>query len=167
VPNAEHDAALDRDALREQTRRWTATQRLLLVERVVEHMPEADLERLLVGLVRLDQVRTGDLDHPTSPADRVAAHAAATQRGDFLGDLIIRNKHGQREPWQTHAWVAATSHLFDLALEHRTEDALRDLVALVEEVDERCDRLVVFEDSCADENLGRQVEAARGIIGGP
>lgn len=142
--------------MREQARRWTDPQRRILIERVVEHVPDVVLERLLQGLVYLDK-QSASGGRPSLLHDRVAAHAAATRRGDFLGDLVIRNKHGQREPWQTQAWIAATSHLFDLALQRAHLDAdadtlaaLRSLVSLVKEVDKRIDELVVFEDDSAN-----------------
>lgn len=163
---------IDRESVREHTRRWSDPQRRVLVERVVEHLPDVILERLFEGLVRLDEHRVeGDL--PASGLhDRVAAHVAATRRGDFLGDLVIRNKHGQRQPWQTGAWIAATSHLFDLALRHadpkadvETAEALRILVALVAEVDERIDEFVVFEDDCASLRFHYDLQQARALLG--
>lgn len=149
---------LDRDALRRAVRNWSSSQRRLLVERAVEHLRDEDLERLLVDLLHLDRFRR-DPAESQSLVDRVADHVTATRRGDFLGDLMIRNRHGQREPEETRAWVAATSHLFDLAGEFvrngGSDAPLRALVDLVEDVDERPDELVVFEDSCARDELPR------------
>jgi len=107
VAQTEARAILDRNALREITRRWSSSQRSLLVERVLEHPPEQDLEPLLEGLVHLEGVRCDRADPPCLDG-RVADLVSSTRRGDFLGDLGVRNRHGQREPWQTRAWVAAT-----------------------------------------------------------
>ncbi|MCP3917196.1 MAG: hypothetical protein GY711_16730 [bacterium] len=170
MPPTEARAPLDRDALREISRRWSSSERRLLIERVLEHLPEEELERLLEGLVHLARVRCDRTD-PRHLDDRVADHVASTRHGDFLGDLVIRNAHGQREPWQTRAWVAATSLLFDLALDcarnNGTEDALRSLVALAEEVDERIDELVVLEDSSAREEFWHSLQAARSLLSRP
>lgn len=170
MPRAAPRPLLDRDALREISRRWSSSQRRLLVERVLEFSPDRDLERLLEGLVHLENARCDRTD-PPSLDDRVADHASSTRRGDFLGNYALRNEHGQREPWQTRAWVAATSHLFDLALastpSNGSQRALRSLNALVEEVDERIDDLVVFEDSCARDELGGSIQAARALLSTP
>ncbi|MCP3915946.1 MAG: hypothetical protein GY711_10360 [bacterium] len=148
---------------------WPATcARRLLIERVLEHLPENELESLLEGLVHLERVRCGRTD-PRRLGDRVADRVSTTRRGGFLGDLVIRNQHGQREPWQTRAWVAATSHLVDLALErprnNGDEATLRSLVTLVEEVDDRIDEFVAFEDSCACDELSCSLETARTLLG--
>jgi len=157
----------DRHALRAISRRWCSLQRRLLIERVLEHAREEDLERLLKGLVHLDAVRSERVD-PRSLVERVAAHVSATRSGAFLGEYVLRNAHGQREPWQTRAWVAATAHLFDLASDRGTtpfeEGALHSLIALVGEVDERTDELVEFEDSCASAALWDCVERARALL---
>ncbi len=111
--------------------------------------------------------------------EQALAHGAASAKDTVfdisdrgllgLGDLVIRNQHGQREPWQTRAWVAATSHLFDLALErprnNGDEATLRSLVTLVEEVDDRIDEFVAFEDSCACDELSCSLETARTLLG--
>lgn len=138
---------LNREAIRRQARTWTEVQRRLLVERVIEELPHPALARLLQGLV---QDPDGE-ERRIALAARVEAHVEATRRREFRGGLLLRNAHGQRAPWQTDAWTAATAHLFELASEREPLDAeastsLRALLALVEEVDERPDELVVFED---------------------
>jgi len=156
MPEAEDRAPLDRDALRQVSQIWTDKQRRLLVERVIDHLPDPELERVLGDLVHLDQFRCRQPD-PRPLADRVAEHVAATRRGDFLGDYILRNRHGEREPEETRAWVATMWHLFDLAkalVQDGGSDApWRALVDLVDEVDQRPDELVVFEDSCAQDEM--------------
>ena len=170
MPPAEAHSSLDREVLRGISRTWSSHQRRLLVERILEYATEEDLERLLDGLVRLERVRCSRPE-TRSLDDRVADHVSSTRRGDFLGDFVIRNKHGQRGPWQTKAWVAATSHLFDLALAGArsggSRGALDALVALVQEVDERIDELVVFGDSCAREKFWYDLESASSVLDQP
>jgi hypothetical protein len=163
--------AVDRESLRAKLRSWSELQRRIALERVVEQLPDADLERLLDGLVRLcEHCSAGDVPAP-SLSERVDCHAAATRRGEFHGRYVLRNDHGQREPWQTAAWLAATMHLFDCALERARLDgsaealaSLRTLTGLVEEVDERIDELVVFEDGCACDHLGSDVARAERVL---
>ena len=131
------------------------------MERVVEVLPDAVLEGLLADLVRLDEHRASASAPSLSLNDRIAAHAAATRRGEFLGEYEMRNHHGQREPGQTHAWIAATWDLFDLARAAAPEEsgaALRALTALVAEVDERAEELVVFEDANARDQFGLSLD---------
>jgi len=99
------------------------------------------------------------------------ACSAATHSGEFLGNYTLRNAHGEREPWQTSAWLAATSHLFDLALQQASHkpDAnalsrLQALTALVTEVDDRTDELVAFEDTDAELKLSHELNQARRLL---
>lgn len=163
---------LDRAALRERLKLLSDVQRRIVLERAVEHLPDSTLDALLDGLVRMDERRAEGLASP-SLRERVESHAAATRRGDFRGEYLLRNCHGQREPWQTAAWIAATAHLFDLVLERVRAGAdvvapgcLRSLVELVEEVDDRTDELVVFEDSSAAEEVASDLAAARRLAEG-
>ncbi len=164
---------LDREALRERMQVLSDVGQRLVLERVVERLPDATLELLLDGLVRLD-ARDPASPPPPTPIQRVEAHIAATRRGAFLGEYVIRNKHGQREPWQTAAWVAATSHLFEVtfarigaAREQATLASLRSLVELVAEVDERVEEFVVFEDSSASDQFWSDLERARRVFEAP
>jgi len=151
---------LDRDALRARLRMTSDHQRRLVLERIVEQLPDADLARLLDGIVHLDEHPAGHPVATPSLAERVARHAAATRRGQYLGKYILRNAHGQREPTETAEWLAASSHLFECALERahldpnaETLNCLRVLTRLVEEVDQRPDELLVFEDDRASDHL--------------
>ncbi|MBI1379871.1 MAG: hypothetical protein GC161_02140 [Planctomycetaceae bacterium] len=162
---------IDRDLLRSQLRAISDHQRRLVLERVVEHLPDAELARLLDGLVHVPHHHA---DHPaTTPSlrERIESHAAATRRGDYFGNYILRNAHGQREPHETADWLATTSHLFDCALSHaeRTPDAetlacLRTLSALAEEVDQRTDEWVVFEDDRACDHLLHDYPSAKRLL---
>lgn len=155
--------ALDRQSLAAKVRVWSDIQRRIALERVVEQLPEAMLATLLDGLVRLEEHRTRS--EPRTLDARIAAHVAATLRGEFRGELDFGNRHGQREPWQTATWLATTGHLFDLALQRADSiDGLRALVALVEEVDGRADELIAFEEMGAGEHFGFDVERAARLI---
>lgn len=165
------ESAFDRESLRAKLRVWTELQRKIALERVVEHLPDTSLEAVLNGLVHLDEHRFAGEPRTPTMDERIEAHVAATRRGDFRSDYVLRNAHGQREPWQTTAWLAATAHLFDCALEHVRSDAceatlasLRRLSALVSEVDERYDELVVFEDGSAHLSLGHELRLARELL---
>ncbi len=146
--------AINRESLRAATRALSDEQRRIALERAVERLPDATLEELLGDLVMLQEHRTPSGTPPPSLSERIAAHVDATRRGDFLGKYEMRNRHGQREPSQTRAWIAATWHLLDLARKAGDEANLRALKALVEEVDERPDELVVFEDANAGDHFG-------------
>ncbi len=162
---------LGREGLREPVRNWTACQRRIFVERAIERLPRDLLVELLEGLVRPDHLH-GIGTSPTPPLlDRVTRHVEATRRGDFLGDYALRNRHGEREPQETHAWVAATSHLFDLALtrcadphDDEARTCLDLLSALSHEVDERPEELVCFEDSDAALELSHELDRARRLL---
>jgi len=138
---------------------------------MVEHLPDAALDALLNGLVHLREHRLAEDTRTPTMDERIEAHVAATRRGDFRGDYMLRNAHGQREPWQTSAWLAATTHLFNCALEHARSDAsettlasLHKLTALVSEVDERYDALVVFEDDSAHLSLDHELRRTRELL---
>jgi hypothetical protein len=84
----------------------------------------------------------------------------------------VRNGHGQREPWQTDAWVATTWHLFEAALgacdsgtNAEAAACLRELRDLVHEVDEHCDELVTFEDSGAQDAFHAALTGAARHLG--
>ena len=84
----------------------------------------------------------------------------------------MNNRWGEREPWQTDAWLAATTHLFDLLLERarggedgEAREGLRSLIALAEEADGRADELVVFEETGAREHLGHVLQLAVDFVG--
>lgn len=159
--------ALDREALRATLRTWSDLERRIALERVVEQLSDSSLETLLDGLVYMNQhCAAGDSPTPTL-RERVEAHVAATRRGDFLGQFEYRNHHGERAPQQTLAWLAATAHLFDLSLERARhspdEDTLADLrslTTLVQEVDQRAEEFVVFEDANARDLLGHDLDRA-------
>lgn len=163
----------DREALRERLRKLSDVERRIVLERVAEQLTDATLESLFDALVPLD-LRPADAPAPPSLSERVEAHVAATRHGAFRGELVLRNEHGQREPWETVAWVAATSHLFDATLGRIRDPAdevslasLRSLVELVTEVDERTEELVVFEDSCARDHFWSDLASARRILERP
>lgn len=162
---------LDRESLRAELRGWSELERRIALERVVEMLPDAEVEALLEGLVHLDEHAVPAGSRLPSLRERIDRHAAAARRGEFLGRYRLRNAHGEREPWQTTAWLAATVHLFELALERARHDAgedalasLRELTALVNEVDERIDELVVFEDGSARLALGRELGLALELL---
>jgi hypothetical protein len=162
---------LGREELRERLRALTDVQRRLVLERAVEHLPDSALGTLLEGIVGLDECRAEDRAQP-SLGERVDSHVAATRRGAFRGEYLLRNRHGQREPWQTAAWIATTSHLFDLALKGSVARAaaaghLLSLLGLVEEVDDRPDEFVVFEDSSAAEELASELAEAERLARRP
>lgn len=165
------DGTLDRESLRARLALWSDVQRRIATERLVDRLPDALLVEILDGLVHLHEHRTARPGSTASLLERVDAHVLATRRRSFLGEYELRNRHGQREPWQTQAWIAATSHLFALALA-RAEDrsdlesraSLVLLVSLVEEVDEHVDKFVVFEDSSARDHFGHEVQRARTCV---
>ena len=169
--------AIDREALRRRLRVCTELQRRIALERVVERLTDDELAAVLRGLVHVDEHVAGEA-RALSLDERIEAHVAATRRGNFRGEYVLRNAHGQRAPWQTTAWVATTAHIFDCALERARGDAgettlrpLRTLTRLVAEVDERCDELVVFEDENArfalEHGLGVARELLLGSSGAP
>lgn len=165
------NSSLDRENLRLLLRSWSDHQRRIALERVIEQVPDATLETLLHGLVHLGPHRLPAEARAPSLRERIDALAAATRRGDYLGQYELRNAHGQREPWQTAAWLAATSHLFELALLQLHADAteaslfcLQTLTTLVAEVDERVDELVVFEDSSASQAFSQEVQQAKRLL---
>lgn len=108
------NTAFDRESIRARLRMWRDVDRRLALERAVEHLPDDALALLLDGMLRLDEHRSSA--RRPSLLERVREHAAATRRGDHRGNYVIRNAHGQRQPWQTDAWIAATHNLFDLEL---------------------------------------------------
>lgn len=155
--------SIDRERLRVLARHWSSHQRRLVVERILEQLDDGALDSLLDGIAHLP--RTRHSPHESSSLDaRVVDHVVATLRGDFMGPLVIRNAHGQRAPSQTNAWLAATSHLFDLAISatraHGDTDPLAVLVDLVEQVDRVPDEFVTFEESCARDELWDSLESA-------
>ncbi len=165
---------LDREHLRARFRRFSDLQLRLVLERMLEHLPDAELETLLAGVEHLNhRLPAGQL--PPSIAERVQAHAAATYAGEFSGKYVLRNAHGQRQPWQTAAWLAATSHLFEIiftSLRGQRDEAmfvcLRSLCRLVLEVDRRLVEdgveLIVFEDDCAKYALSDELDLARALL---
>jgi hypothetical protein len=158
--------ALDREGLRQQLRHFTDVDRRLVLERVVDYLADEDVRRMLEGMVRFDE-RVGE--HPSrSLLDRVRAHVAATRSGVYRGKYTLRNAHGQREPAETAMWESLTAHLFDLVRERasKTSDdelltCATALIELVDEVDQRAEDLVVFEDRCAREWFAREQEDLR------
>ena len=163
-----HLSSLPRQDLSLELRRWNETQRRVALERVIEYIPDDQLAAILEDLALLETLPAATAEPFPSIGQRAAAHAIATRSGEFLGDLMIRNQHGQRSPWQTHAWSAATWHLFDIALKrtaehanHEAMTALQVLVELVEEVTDRVDELVVFEDSSACFEMEYHLRRAR------
>lgn len=164
---------LDRESLRARIRVWSDHEFRIALERVVEQLPDSDIERLLRGLVHLHEHRVEGGAPSHSLRERIEAHADATRRGEFRGELVLRNAPGQREPWQTAAWLAATSHTFDLALDRMRIDAdapslagLSALTMLVGEVDERPDELVVFESGGARESLAHELQQSSLCLAG-
>ena len=115
--NPAGEAPLDRERLRQRVRAWTEVQRLILVERVIEDLPPQALRQLLHRLVSPDLlVGAGEAARP-GLLERVEAHGEETRAGRYLGSYVVRNRPGEREPEETACWVAATAHLFELALE--------------------------------------------------
>jgi hypothetical protein len=162
------NGAIDRESLRAWLRRCSEHERRIALERVVELSSDAEIERLLGGLIYLHEHRLEEGSSAPSLPERVELHVAATRRGEFRGEYEMNNAHGQREPWQTAAWLAATAHLFDCVTERARSDAgaetvasLRALTALVEEVDERADELVTFEEGCARVHFFSDLERAQ------
>lgn len=163
------NTAFDRESIRAQLRMWRDVDRRLALERAVEHLSDDALAILFDGMLRLDEHRSS-AQRP-SLFERVREHDAATRRGEYVGRFQYNNAHGQREPWQTTAWVAATSHLFELALAaaagHPSSTAtasLHLLVDLVAAVDDDPERFVVFEDEYAGFHFSSDVERARGVL---
>ena len=163
----------NRESLRAELRGWSERERRIVVERLVEHLPDTCVEMLLEGLVYLDDHVITTESEPPPLRERIERHVRATRSGEFRGEYELRNAHGQREPWQTEAWVAATGHLFELALAQARpgadEDArenVRALVALAREVDERTDELVVFEEAGAWLAVGHGLERAKKLLDG-
>lgn len=154
---------LDREGLRQQLRHFTDVDRRLVLERVVDYLADEDVRRMLEGMVRFDERLD---DHPSRTLlDRVRAHVAATRSGVYRGKYTLRNAHGQREPAETAMWESLTAHLFDLVRERvsKTSDdevltCATALIELVDEVDQRDEDLVVFEDRCARERFAREQE---------
>ncbi len=164
-------SSFPREKLRLTVRNWQEPQRRIALERIIEYLPDDQLAVVLEDLARLNAPPVAVGAPLPTLIERVASHATATRCGEYLGGLSLRNEHGQRDPWQTHAWDAATWHLFDLALKRAAENedrdaitALRMLVELVEEVTERIDELVVFEDSSAGAELDHQLRRAQILL---
>ena len=158
-------SSLDREALRMEVRSWSDHHQRLALERVVEQIPDAMLEQLLRGLAQLNRVDAKAELRAPCLRRRVEAHVAATRSREFLGEFVQRNEWGDREPWQTAAWLAATSHLFDMLFERVHEDGdaeaqvgLREMVALIHEVDDRCDEFIVFEEGGARSQFGPELD---------
>jgi len=166
VHDRESMGELDREGLRQQLNHLTEVDRRIVLERVVEHLAEADIRRLLEGFVHFE----GRPDnHPSHTLlDRVRAQSRATRRGAYQGKYVLRNAHGQREPRETALWESVTAHLFDLVHERASKTwdehvstCAMALVDLVDEVDEMCEDLVVFEDRCARERFAIEQERLR------
>lgn len=183
-PESELDASsspgpIDRESLRAELRVQPDCVRRLALERVVEQLSDADLARLFGGLTRLDRHRTEPgrrpLELALEPARaRIRRHAAATLRGEYLGEISLKHPHGERAPKMTAIWLAATAHLLDVALAgartHPDEEVLaglRELVEMIAEVDRRPDELVVFEDDdSAVLFMDGALRKARALLGG-
>jgi hypothetical protein len=162
----------DREPLRNRVRGWTDAQRRLFVDRALETLRDEELVRLLTGLATPEEIRRWVSSKAESLPERVRRHAEATRAGDFRGDLLVRNDHGHRTPWQTDAWLATTGSLFHAALAACGADAsaepvdcLRQLCDLVREVDGRRDELVTFEDSCARHTFHAELARAARHLG--
>lgn len=158
---------IDREALRLELHHLRDAARRVVLERIVEHLADKDVRRLLDGFVRFRPPVEGRAQ-PTL-LDRIRAHVKATRSGVYLGEYAIRNAHGQREPPETALWESTTAHLFDLALASAAAGAGTDadpdatngaaaLAALVAEIDDRPDELVVLEDRNACDEFVFELE---------
>ncbi len=162
---------LQREQLRARARQWSEVQRRLFIEHAIEHLSAESLAKLLAG-VEGQRAASDSTEAQPGLLERVTRHVEATRSREYLGEYVTRNRPGEREPGQTAAWVAATSHLFDLALELAAASldadnakALRLLCDVVREVDERPDELVVFEDDdCAKLYCGEDVRKAHRLL---
>lgn len=158
VHDRERMRELDRESLRQRLHHLTDLDRRIVLERIVEHLAEEDVRRLLDGFLRFEE-RPND-QSPHSLLDRVRSHVAATRSGTYRGECVLRNAHGQREPRGTALWESVTAHMFDLVQERAITTWGADvatcataLADLVDEVDEGVDDLVVFEDRCSRERF--------------
>lgn len=160
--DARMTAGIDREALRQHLHHLRDWARRLVLERIVEHLGDDDVRRLLRGLVRFES----GPESRAQPAllDRIRAHVEAVRSGVYRGEYVLRNAHGQREPPETAVWEATTAHLFDLAFERIDAGAdpdaaagARELAALVVEIDDRPDELVVLEDCNARDAFAREL----------
>lgn len=154
-------------AVRTELRALSRGSLLIIAERAVELMPEAQLNTLLDDFVRLTVLPHASAYAPVSLLGEVLGFHAAAMAGDYYDTIDINNRGVQEQSKGTDAFIAEFHRLLHHLIHAADQegpleicDSFRLLFGLLSEIDQGNDNVLFFADDGSSSNVGVNWRAA-------